>query len=278
VTELEIRLGFLANQDQQARRFFYFREPLPYDSMPRDVATLYSDAHDRDPEAGERAKKLAALKREIEQALPGRVRSYTADWDKKRQVVTNLEAWGQRVLEDIWSEILATSTETQEQVSWQEIERTALNDYIEDRARGFIGRTEILSRLLSFATPAGRSVVNLPLLGPKAKPIGTWTAPDLAAHLGVSVRHDGQTATSSLPSREKHNDAWGICITGPAGSGKSALFGEFKRRLTKKCLQANSSHVSNVPASGATEAGGGECNRNKELSHVTLHFVRKTVC
>jgi hypothetical protein len=60
------------------------REPLPYDSMPRDVAALYSDAHDRDPEAGERAKKLAGLKQEIEQALPHRVRSYTAGWEMKR--------------------------------------------------------------------------------------------------------------------------------------------------------------------------------------------------
>jgi tetratricopeptide (TPR) repeat protein len=90
------------------------------------------------------------------------------------------------VLEDIWSEILATTApaETEAEISWQQAERNALEDYIEDRTRDFIGRGEVLSRL-----------------------------EDLA----------------SAPTRE--GAAWGLCLTAPPGSGKSAIFGEVHRRL-----------------------------------------------
>ena len=63
VTDLEIRFGVLADAEQQPRSFFYFREPLPYRSMPRAVAGLYADAFDSSPGAAGRSKQLTALQR-----------------------------------------------------------------------------------------------------------------------------------------------------------------------------------------------------------------------
>src|SRR5579859_4466245 len=186
VTDLEIRFGVLANPDQQTRSFFYFREPLPYRDMPAQVAAIYSDAHARGSHASDHATKLAALKREIGQVLPDRVRSYTAAWDKKRRTVTGLEAWGQRVLEDIWSEIVASTPPGEAEISWQATERAALEDYIEDRSYGFVGREATLGRFISIAT-----------------------------------------------SPAKEGAMLGACLTGQPGAGKSAIFGEMKRRLTR---------------------------------------------
>jgi hypothetical protein len=188
VTDLEIQFGILGDKEQQPRCFFYFRQPLPYADMPPEVAAAYADTHDTHPDAARRSKRLTVLKGEIEARLPQRVRRYTARWDSERQCLTGLDAWGQTVLEDIWSEILATTAppEAEAEISWQQAERNALEDYIEDRTRDFIGRSEVLSRL-----------------------------EDLA----------------SAPTRE--GVAWGLCVTAPSGSGKSAIFGELQRRLTQ---------------------------------------------
>jgi hypothetical protein len=188
VTDLEIRFGALADPEQQPRSFFYFREPLPYQDMPREIAALYSDAHDDRPDAADGARKLAELKEEIVRALPQRVRRYSVRWDEARQRITGLEAWGQMVLEDIWSDLEAATAAGEEDTpsSWQEAERLALDDYIEDRARDFIGRDAVLARLQGVAeSPAQKGV------------------------------------------------PWGVVLTGAAGAGKSAIFGELHRRLER---------------------------------------------
>src|SRR2546428_3388125 len=76
VTELEILHGVLRSPDQQRRSWFYFRKPLPYDTMPPDVAARYSETHSGEPNAVDNAKKLEALKAQIAAALPRRVREY----------------------------------------------------------------------------------------------------------------------------------------------------------------------------------------------------------
>jgi hypothetical protein len=129
VTDLEIRFGVLADRGQQARSFFYFREPLPYRDMPREVAALYSDLHDTNHDVKDNPAKLVALKREIEQALPDRVRRYCAGWDKKCQTVAGIEAWGRTVVEDLWSEIEATTPLGQPEISWQEAEQPPIKGH-----------------------------------------------------------------------------------------------------------------------------------------------------
>jgi hypothetical protein len=60
----------------------------------------------------------------------------------------------------------------------------AANDFVEDRARDFIGREPVLAQLITHAT-----------------------------------------------SEPKEDGTWGVCLTGASGTGKSAIFGEFARRL-----------------------------------------------
>jgi tetratricopeptide (TPR) repeat protein len=186
VTDLEIEFGILSDPGQAPRSFFYVREPLPYREMRPAIAARYSDAYATDAAAAERATRLAALKQHIQTTLPLRVRPYQVGWDRERQRVTGLDAFGRMVLEDIWAELAAeTSYALREgEPSWQQIERDALDDFAEDCARDFVGRQAILAQLTSLCL----------------SPV--------------------QAGTRS-----------GICITGEAGSGKSALFGELYRRM-----------------------------------------------
>lgn len=158
VTELEILYGVLRNTDQARRSWFYFREPLPYAAMPREDAARYSNAFSGEPDAAGNVARLASLKARVVDALPGRVRTYSAAWDAETQSVTGLEAWGAQVLEDLWSDLEAETTEFLRQAprTWQEQDRWSLDEFIETRARGFVGRTETTSRLVEVAlSPVG---------------------------------------------------------------------------------------------------------------------------
>ena len=104
VTALEIEYGILDSPDQRQLSRFYFRDPLPYDSMGADAA-VYSDLHSGGPGAADAHERLEALKRRIERQMPGRVRHYHTQWDAAHQSVTGLEAWGAQVLEDLWADL-----------------------------------------------------------------------------------------------------------------------------------------------------------------------------
>ena len=154
VTDLEIDYGVLCDPVQQHRSMFYFRKPLPYGQMPREIAALYSDASDTDPAAADRVKRLATLKQRIEQQLPGRVRHYSVDWDGEHERITGLERLGRQVLEDVWTELQeeAAPADVQVDLPWQEVERAAIEDFVEDRARDFVGREPVLAELTTHAT------------------------------------------------------------------------------------------------------------------------------
>lgn len=180
VTELEIEFGVMNSTEQKRRSFFYFREPLPYAEMDPAVAADYSERYRNEPEKnsstarlGRRvarwfvtssnqdnkaAKRLELLKARIQQQMPEQVRSYTACWDQKNNKVTDLESFGTMVLEDLWSILSKDVAEASEQhsLSWQAVERQLLEQFIESRAHGFVGRTELLKTLMDHAhSPAG---------------------------------------------------------------------------------------------------------------------------
>jgi tetratricopeptide (TPR) repeat protein len=149
VTDLEIELGVLADPAQPPRSIFYFREPLPYADMQAEIAALYSEDYTADAAKAERKERLAALKRRIETRLPGRMVPYRAAWDSERQRVTGLEDFGRMVLDDIWSELEAETgtSATAADIPWEQAERDALEDFIDDRARDFVGREAVIARL-----------------------------------------------------------------------------------------------------------------------------------
>jgi len=65
VTALEIEFGVLASREQQLRSFFYFRQSLPCDRMPQDVAAWFSDKHNPEPWAPAAVTRLTELKEDI---------------------------------------------------------------------------------------------------------------------------------------------------------------------------------------------------------------------
>ena len=163
VTDLEIDFGVLSDPEQQPRSIFYFRDSLPYANMPPQIAALYSEACDRklaEADRADRVSRLATLKRRIEQELPTRVRHYAAQWDAEHQCVTGLDKWGRMVRDDIWSELDAETRAAAAagDIPWQRAEREALEDFVDDRARDFVGRHAIIARLTSVClSPAGDS-------------------------------------------------------------------------------------------------------------------------
>ena len=156
VTDLEIQFGVLSDPEQQPRSFFYFREPLPYADMPSQVAALYSEDFATDPAKADRKMRLAALKRRIAEQLPARVRRYSATWDDEHHRLAGLEDFGRMVLDDIWSELEAETktSASAADVPWQQAQREALEDFVDDRARDFVGRQGLLDSLCGLATAA----------------------------------------------------------------------------------------------------------------------------
>lgn len=152
VTEVEVRVGLQSPKDDDPRCFFYFRAPLPYEEMPASVTALYADVHDLDPAGSEQCERLAGMKQRIQTAFPDRVRHYAVEWDAHRCRVTGLEAWGRIVLEDLWRELAPDTAATEAEISWHQAERNALDDFVVDRARDFVGRERMLAYLTRLAT------------------------------------------------------------------------------------------------------------------------------
>ncbi|HOG45694.1 MAG TPA: tetratricopeptide repeat protein [Anaerolineae bacterium] len=158
VTALEIAYGPLHDPAQARRCLAYLRQPLPYDEMPPELAALYSEAHSPAPGAREAGERLRALKERLQVALgPGRVRHYAATWDAARRRVTGLDEWGRLVLEDLWRQLDAETAAlaAAPAPTWQEEERATLDEFIEERARGFVGRSEALQSLREVALGSG---------------------------------------------------------------------------------------------------------------------------
>ena len=230
VTALEIEFGILKeNAAQRHRSFFYFREPLPYETMGARAAD-FSEAHAGDPEAQQRADRLEALKTKIrsDPELGPRVRSYRAEWGATHGGVTGLEELRRLVLEDLWNELDAETAAfaAQEPPSWEEQERQALEEYVELTGRGFVGREGLVRRLVEFAH-----------------------APQ---HANRSPRPLGEEPALSLSKGQGEGPgSWGICITGSPGSGKSALFAQLHRTRAGDPSVLLLSH-----AAGASPRGG----------------------
>lgn len=160
VTELEILYGVLRSPAQRQRSWFYFRDPLPYGEMLPEVAQRYSEAHSGAADAAANVERLDALKARLTETLPGRVRTYHARWDPERQSVseTDLEVWGAQVLQDLWSDLEAETAASLREAprTWQQQDRWALDEFIEGRVRGFVGRAAITGELAELAeSPVG---------------------------------------------------------------------------------------------------------------------------
>ena len=145
VTAIEIEYGVLENATSQEKSFFYFRKPLPYSEMPKDIVEIYKDDENNDSH-----NKLESLKKRIIEVMPkNHIRYYEGKWDKKRNMVIGLERWGEQVSADLWK-VLSEETKDFEQPNsstWQTEEYLALQEFIELRSQSYVGKSDLLSTI-----------------------------------------------------------------------------------------------------------------------------------
>ncbi|MBL8830508.1 MAG: DUF4062 domain-containing protein [Planctomycetaceae bacterium] len=162
VTALEIEFGlFKENNEQRERTLIFVREPLPYHTMPREVAARYSDEYADDPATRAGYDQLTVLKQAFtaDPQLAARVHSYRAPWDAERQTVGDLAAWGEEVYQLLWAELDHETCEfsAQPEPTWEDLERTAFAEFVEHRTRIFHGRGETLAQLTEIATSSANT-------------------------------------------------------------------------------------------------------------------------
>ena len=134
ITALEIHEGVLRNPQAGGRAFFYFRDPKFIDGLPEDERQYFLPASEEDKQ------KLLRLKQKIRSQCA--VKEYAA---------LNQD-FEQKVLDDLWSAIQAEYPQ-QEEHSHDDLatEREHQQAFIEDRTQDFVGRTDLLSALKSYA-------------------------------------------------------------------------------------------------------------------------------
>jgi len=143
-TALEIIHGVLRNPSLAERSFFYFRDPrfisqVP-DSKRADFMAENSDA----------AGKVAALKDKIRASGRPVMEEYPCRWDNTEGRVVDLESFGKRVLDDLWTAICAEYPEEAPEVDPLAIERRMHEAFVEERSRLHVGRTEEARRLTEY--------------------------------------------------------------------------------------------------------------------------------
>lgn len=249
VTALEIEYGVLLTDPAQGRRcLFFFRDPLPYDEMPPEIAERYSDQYAGDEAVRIGHARLVSLKESIENNpdLRGRVHHYRTGWDPGNHRVIGLDDFGSLVARTLWTE-LDLETDAQAQAgerTGEDIERDALAEFVEQRSRDFIGRDQIVRDLLFLArspvaetdrpTEVEQTEIRLPLADPLATLSFTINC-DVAGVVdgapGRPATPIGSAPTSPVATHRTpaESPTWGACITGDPGSGKSAVFAHLYR-------------------------------------------------
>ncbi len=143
VTALEIEHAAFGDAAKDTQAFFYLRHPLPYSDMNPDTRVQYCDE-------GIAKKRLTLLKRRIVEKYPERTRRYSANWDDRG--ITGLENFGRMVLADLKQALGDVHVESKASNRPPGLEQGGLCDFVAQKSRGFVGRSELLGELLTLAT------------------------------------------------------------------------------------------------------------------------------
>jgi tetratricopeptide (TPR) repeat protein len=150
LTALEIIHGVLRNPEMARRSFFYLRDP---EFISHISENKRADFVAENPAA---ARKLAALKDKIRSSGRPVMESYPCRWDNVRGCIADLDAFGQRVLYDLWMAICAEYPEEALEVDPLAIERQMHEAFAEERLHLHIGRTEQAARLTKYVQGTDR--------------------------------------------------------------------------------------------------------------------------
>lgn len=203
VTEMEILLGALGNQDLMPHSFFCFRNPVSYNDMPSDKKSLYVDSLSPKEEVRKNAVRLEKLKKRIEfecktAGLEQNIINYDAQWIEKGETgkFDHLESFADRlyslVYEDILSDLKAEDVDFDDYQKDAEYNRFLT--FVESHAEDFQGRKPLIDKLSQFFL-------------------------------------DSRELSSVL------NGITGCFLTGLSGYGKSSLFSVLYQNLTEAAPQ-----------------------------------------
>jgi len=149
-TALEIVHGVLRNPELAQRSFFYFRDPHFISRVPASKRAHYT------AESPEAAGKLAALKDEIRASGRPVMENYPCRWHDREGRIVDLDTFGGRVLEDLWTAICAEYPEEAPEVDPLTIERHLHEAFAEDRSRLHVGRLAEAARLTEYVQGTDR--------------------------------------------------------------------------------------------------------------------------
>jgi hypothetical protein len=192
VTALEIEFGILKVPGQKLRSLFFFRQPLPYDLMPEAVCADYSDAHSPDARAREGHASLAALKEKLRR-----------DPELASSIHEYSAGWNAQTREitglDAFGDLVFEKL-------WAAIEEET-RDWAAQPAPTW--EEQERAALAEFVEHRSRGFVGRGEI------------------IGQLLRIARSAAVEGPPG----STAWGACVTGSPGSGKSAVFARVHREL-----------------------------------------------
>jgi len=170
ITADEVHYAAVEDPDRDLYQYFYFRDPEATACIPEDAARAggYREfATDDDIEkhgeeqaevlAGQRTQRLGELKKKVEDVgLP--VFEYPCDWDAERQRLVGLEAFGQRVYQDLMDSVDdELGEEVPEELDWFAEENAAMEAFVEERTQRYVvgSRQALLDEMTEFAEGGG---------------------------------------------------------------------------------------------------------------------------
>jgi hypothetical protein len=146
-TEQEIESGALKVQDAKEHVFCFFRkiEGIPHDESAKDYLDLGEES-DLDTETYD---KLNDLKKRLEVYLPENTLSYSAKWTGAGVTTDHIDNLCIKAL-DVLSAVILKEIEMLEDVDPLEKEIADHLDFGKDRAKNFVGQTEILADIAKY--------------------------------------------------------------------------------------------------------------------------------
>ena len=136
LTALEIVHGVLRNPELANRSFFYFRDPQFISKMPENLRSDFI------AENSDAAQKLADLKDEIPSSGRPIMENYPCHWDDSIESLTDLDTFGQQVLEDLWTAISEEYPEDAPESDPLAVEREMHEAFAEEHSHLHTGRIE----------------------------------------------------------------------------------------------------------------------------------------
>jgi len=152
-TALEIVHGVLRRSELSGRSFFYFRNPQFILKVPDSKR---SDYHAENTLA---SSKLVALKDKIRASGRPVMENYPCSWDDNKESIKGLDAFGQRVLEDLWNAICAEYPKEAPEADPITTERQMHGAFAEDRSSIHVGRIKQEEHLTKYLQGTDRRPV-----------------------------------------------------------------------------------------------------------------------